>query len=304
MSVPEIKIAAPGKLNLVLYLGPTRPDGLHEIASLFDSVSLADELTVTRSASGVDTVVCPAIEGENLAERALRAAREAGLLDVPPIGITIDKRVPIAAGMGGGSGDAAAALRLAAELAGRPIEDFERVAFAVGADVPSQLRPGAALVHGAGERVTQIAPEALAGAAERAYVIVEQRDGLSTAEVFRQSDRAGLPEPEIVGREESLLEAIAEGVDTDRLCALVENALTPAIVALRPELASLPAAILERGALAAAFTGSGPTTFGIFRDATTAAEAAEGLRGDGHLAHAAVPVDANFAAPTPLEPTA
>lgn len=299
-----MKIAAPGKLNLVLYLGPTRPDGLHEIASFFDSVSLADELTVTRSTSGVDTVVCPGIEGENLAERALRAAREAGLLDAPPIAITIDKRVPVAAGMGGGSGDAAAALRLAAELAGRPVEDFERVAFAVGADVPSQLRPGPALVHGAGERVTPIAPEALAGASARAYVIVEQRKGLSTAEVFRQSDRAGLPEPEIVGREESLLEAIADGVDTERLCSLVENALTPAIVALRPELAPLPAAILEQGALAAAFTGSGPTSFGIFRDHGAAIEAAERLRAAGHLAHAAIPVDTSFAAPTPLEPAA
>lgn len=297
MSVPALTIAAPGKLNLVLYLGPTRPDGLHEIASLFDSVSLADELTLHPSIAGADQVTCPGIDGENLALRALRAAREAGLLDAPPLAIRIEKRVPVAAGMGGGSGDAAATLRLAAELSGRPISDFERVAFAVGADVPSQLSPGAALVHGAGERVSTIAPTSLERAADRAYVIVEQREGLSTAEVFNQADRAELPEPAIVGREESLLEAMSAGVDTEQLCTLVENALTPAIVALRPELADLPRTISEHGALAAAFTGSGPTSFGIFADAASAEAAAAALREAGHLAHAAVPVGADFSAP-------
>lgn len=290
----ELRVEAPGKLNLCLYLGPTRPDGLHEIASLFESVSLTDTLTLKPTDGLHDRVICDAIEGENLAEQSLRASREAGLFNSAPVEITIEKRVPIAAGMGGGSADAAAALRLVAAIEKRPIKDFERIAFTLGADVPSQLVPGAALVHGAGERVAAIQPECLAAASSRAYVIIEQQQGLSTGEVFNQSDRALLPEPEIVHREESLLEKISEGVDLAQLCGLVENALEPAIVALRPELAGLPKLLRDHGALAAAFTGSGPTSFGIFDGHKAAEAAALELIAAGHLAHAAVPVSASF----------
>lgn len=290
----ELRVEAPGKLNLCLYLGPTRPDGLHEIASLFESVSLTDTLTLKQTDGLHDRVLCDAIEGENLAEHALRASREAGLFKSGPVEITIDKRVPIAAGMGGGSADAAAALRLVAAIEGRPIKDFEHIAFALGADVPSQLVPGAALVHGAGERVAAIQPECLAQASSRAYVIIEQQLGLSTGEVFNQSDRANLPEPEIVQREEDLLEKVSAGVNLSQLCALVENALEPAIVALRPELAGLPDELRRHGALAAAFTGSGPTSFGIFDGHKAAEAAAFELIAAGHLAHAAVPVTASF----------
>jgi 4-diphosphocytidyl-2-C-methyl-D-erythritol kinase len=290
----ELRVEAPGKLNLCLYLGPTRDDGLHEIASLFESVSLTDTLTARETDGLHDRVICDGVEGENLAERALHAAREAGLLNSPPLEVTIEKRVPVAAGMGGGSADAAAALRLAAAIAKRAIGEYERIAFALGADVPSQLSPGAALVHGAGERVATIQPECLQGAANRAYVIIEQQQGLSTGEVFNQSDRTGLPEPEIVHREEALLEIISDGVDIEQLCALVENALEPAIVALRPELAGLPDTLKKHGALAAAFTGSGPTSFGIFDGHRAAENAALELIAAGHLAHAAVPVNASF----------
>jgi 4-diphosphocytidyl-2-C-methyl-D-erythritol kinase len=292
--VTSWRVEAPGKLNLCLYLGPTRDDGLHEIASLFESVSLTDTLTARETDGLHDRVICDGIEGENLAEQALRAAREAGLLKSPPLEVTIEKRVPVAAGMGGGSADAAAALRIAASIAGRQLKEFERIAFALGADVPSQLVPGAALVHGAGERVASIDPACLAGASNRAYVIIEQQQGLSTGEVFNQSDRIGLPEPEIVHREEALLEKISDGIDFNQLCALVENAFEPAIMALRPELAGLPALLMKHGAHAAAFTGSGPTSFGIFDGHTAAEGAALELIAAGHLAHAAVPVTANF----------
>lgn len=290
----DLRVEAPGKLNLCLYLGPTRPDGLHEIASLFESVSLTDTLTLKQSDGLHDRVVCDGIESENLAELALRASREAGILKSPPLEITIEKRVPVAAGMGGGSADAAAALRLVAAIENRPIKEFDRIAFALGADVPSQLVPGAALVHGAGERVATIQPECLTDASNRAYVIIEQQQGLSTGEVFNQSDRSNLPEPEIVQREEALLEKISDGVDLDQLCALVENALEPAIVALRPELVGLPGELKQHGALAAAFTGSGPTSFGIFDGHRAAEDAALELIAAGHLAHAAVPVTASF----------
>lgn len=298
-----LRVEAPGKLNLCLYLGPIRPDGLHEIASLFESVSLADTLTA-RAVDGLhDRVICAGVTGENLVERTLRGAREAGLLTCGALEVEIEKRVPVAAGMGGGSADAAAALRLAAAIEDRPIGDYAHLAFSLGADVPSQLVPAAALVHGAGERVAVIEPECLEQAAGRAYVIVEQPVGLSTAEVFNQSDRAGLPEPTIVQREEALLETISLGVDFAGLAALVENAFEPAILALRPELAPLPQLLREHGADAAAFTGSGPTCFGLFSDPDRASTAARELRAAGHIAHFALPVDPGFAEPQALEAT-
>lgn len=302
-------VAAPGKLNLCLQLGPPRDDGFHELLSLFESVSLADVLTVEQAAA--DSVQCPGVEGENLAARALRAARESGLWTGPHLAVRITKHVPVAAGMGGGSADAAAMLRLVARLEDRRLEDFCELAFTLGADVPSQLRPGAALVRGAGERVAPVDPRCLERAA-RAYVIVAQADGLSTAEVFAQADRAALcdpklgdpelgdPElgdPEFAGHEDQLVETLAGGVDLNGLCALVDNALEPAILALRPELSSLPNLLRQAGALAAAFTGSGPTCFGIFASFTAAEAAAEELTAAGHHAWTAEPVGERFARP-------
>jgi 4-diphosphocytidyl-2-C-methyl-D-erythritol kinase len=257
---------------------------------------LADTLELRESRTPNDVVLCPDVPGENLAARALAASREAGLLSGGPLELEIYKKVPIAAGMGGGSADAAATLRLAAAIEGRPPADYERVAFLLGADVPSQLIPGAALVHGAGERVSPIDPLELARAEARAYVIIQQQRGLATAEVFAQADRSGLPEPEVVHHEESLLEKLADGIDLAGLCALVHNALEPAILALRPELAPLPGLLAEHGALAAAFTGSGPTCFGVFADQQAAESAAEKLAEIELDVHVALPVAAQFAA--------
>lgn len=293
----SLTVAAPGKLNVCLHLGPAREDGFHELVSLFDSVSLHDTLTLeARGEDAADVVICPGVEGENLVARALRGCREAGLLEGPALRVRVEKQVPVAAGMGGGSGDAAAALRLVAAIERRPIDDFRALAFALGADVPSQLRPGTAVVTGAGERVAAIDPRCLERAG-RAYVIVAQRQGLSTAEVFHQADRAELPDPAIAAQAESLTEALAGGLDFDGFCALVHNDFEPAIVALRPELSEIPRAIRAAGAAAATFTGSGPTCFGVFEDPAAADTAAGALRDDGHLAQAAIPVDDSFGRP-------
>ena len=104
-------IHAPAKLNLCLYLGPRRDDGLHELCSLFEPLALADLIEVSEAER--DEVVCPGVEGENLAARALAALRARGW-DHPPLRVEIEKRIPVAAGLGGGSADAAAILRLAA----------------------------------------------------------------------------------------------------------------------------------------------------------------------------------------------
>src|SRR4051794_20873288 len=158
-----MQIHAPAKLNLCLYLGARREDGLHELCSLFEPLALADLLTLpTLTTSGVgqsrmgdegerDEVVCPGVEGENLAARALAALRGCGWAH-PPLRVEIEKRIPVAAGLGGGSADAAAVLRLAAG----EVADLEEIAAGLGADVPSQLTPSLSLVRGVGERVERL----------------------------------------------------------------------------------------------------------------------------------------------------
>src|SRR5215217_3183647 len=114
----RLRCNAPGKVNLCLFIGRARADGYHPLVSLVQPVSLADELELEPAGGDADEVVCPGVEGENLAARALAAFRGETGWDAPPVRIAITKRVPVAAGMGGGSADAAATLRLAAAAAG------------------------------------------------------------------------------------------------------------------------------------------------------------------------------------------
>src|SRR4051812_39517502 len=110
----SLRARAPAKVNLCLYVGTPRDDGLHPLVSVVQALSLADLLTLAPAGGDVDEVVCPGVEGPNLATRALELFREHTGWDGPPQRLTIDKRIPVAAGMGGGSSDAAATLRLAA----------------------------------------------------------------------------------------------------------------------------------------------------------------------------------------------
>src|SRR5256884_3628455 len=137
-----MRATAPGKVNLSLRLGEPRDDGLHELVSVVQTVSLADELTLEPGAGETDEVVCPEVEGENLAARALAAYRTATGWGAPPRRLTIAKRIPIGGGMGGGSSDAAAALRLAAAAAGRPDDSaLERLPPGLGPAVPPPPPP-------------------------------------------------------------------------------------------------------------------------------------------------------------------
>lgn len=277
-----MRIHAPAKLNLCLFLGPRREDGLHELCSLFEPLTLADSIEVSEaspaSSGGFDEVVCAGVEGdpaENLAARALATLREQGW-DRPPLRAQIEKKIPVAAGLGGGSADAAAILRLArdsAEGAG-PILDLEEIAMALGADVPSQLSPSLALVRGAGEQI-----ERLPDPVPHAVVLLPDGGGLSTAEVFAEADRLGL------GREEAeleelatrLLEAAGAGASPLAYADLLGNDLEPAARSLRPEVGDSLEALRSAGAPIALLTGSGPTVFGLFEDLTSARVAAERL---------------------------
>ena len=198
-SPTAMKIFAPAKLNLCLFLGPRREDGLHSLCSLFEPLALADVISVVEA--GRDEVICPGVEGENLAAKALAALRKKGW-DHPPYRIEIEKRTPVAAGLGGGSADAAAILRLAAKEmeALDEMEGLETLAAEIGADVPSQLTPAMALVQGAGEVV-----ERLPDPVPHAVVLLPGGGGLRTADVFAEADRLGL------GRTQAELDERADG---------------------------------------------------------------------------------------------
>jgi 4-diphosphocytidyl-2-C-methyl-D-erythritol kinase len=244
---------APAKVNLVLQVGPRRGDGLHDICSIFASLELADELTFEPAER--DEVICRGVPGPNLVSRALDAFRSE-VPDLMPLRVTIQKSIPVAAGLGGGSADAAAALRAANEIAGRPLDagGLRRLGARVGADVPSQVEPRHALVTGAGEGVEPIELP------EMTIVLVPAEEGLSTAAVYAEADR--LPstrphlDPDALRRlARAPLAAFARGL---------ENDLEPAALSLRPELTGTLEDLREAGALAANITGSGPTAFGVY----------------------------------------
>jgi 4-diphosphocytidyl-2-C-methyl-D-erythritol kinase len=251
---------APGKVNLCLFVGRPRTDGYHPLVSVFQSVSLADRL-ILEAGTGRDEVVCPGVTGPNLAAKALAAYREAAGWDGPPVRLTIEKRIPVAGGMGGGSADAAAALRLIAHAAGRPDDPLvHEIAPALGADVPSQIEPGRALVTGIGEHVEPLPPGPPA-----ALVILPSAHELSTPDVYREADRleltrASLDEPERRLRDGEL-PYVNDLQDAARsLCPAIDEAL----------------AALGGDALV---SGSGPTVFGVFDDPERAQARAAGLPG-------------------------
>ena len=261
-------VHAPAKLNLCLYVGPRRRDGLHELVSIFCPLGLADRIVVERSAA--DEVRCEGVIGPNLAAAALEALRARGW-PAAPLRVEIEKRIPVAGGLGGGSADAAAVLRLAAG----EVEGVAEIAAELGADVPSQLDPVPALVTGAGERV-----ERLPAPAELAVVGIPARRGLATGAVYAEADRlgAGRAGAELRELEGQLRAAAGAGASPLDYRDLLRNDLEPAARELRPEADEALGALRDAGAEVAMIAGSGPTAVGLFAEARAAEEAAAGLR--------------------------
>jgi 4-diphosphocytidyl-2-C-methyl-D-erythritol kinase len=270
MSVAELPatMLAPAKLNLCLYVGPKRDDGLHEIRSLFEPLELADELLLAEAAA--DEVICEGIEGPDLTAKALAALRQAGWRG-PPLRIEVTKRVPVAAGLGGGSADAAAVLRLARGQ----VEGLRAIAAKIGADVPSQLQPRACLVAGAGEVIEPAPPPA-----EHGVVLIPQPEGLATADVYAEADRLGTPrgESELEAIRRRLRDAVDEGGSPLEYRENLVNDLQPAAISLRPEIEDALRALEDADAAHAMVTGSGPTAFGLYPTVDAAVAAAEVLR--------------------------
>ena len=264
-----LRSLAPAKVNLGLFVGPPRAaDGRHELASVMQSISLCDEVTLAPAPLGAehDELICSAPAGPpeaNLAARALALFREHAAWATPPQRVTITKRIPVAAGLGGGSADAAATLRLAHEASGLGSEDLLlELAAVLGADVPAQVRPGRWLATGAGERLDELPP-----AREPLGVLVLPLAAtLSTAAVYAEGDRLGLGRPlgAIEERARELVGALAGGATLPAATELLHNDLQRAAVSLCPEIALAISEVRSAGAQHAVLSGSGPTVLGLF----------------------------------------
>jgi 4-diphosphocytidyl-2-C-methyl-D-erythritol kinase len=253
-------------------VGQARADGRHELVTVFQPIGLADEVELEPAGLGsaMDRVICPGVEGENLATLALRRFRERTGWKGAPLRLRIEKRIPVAAGMAGGSADAGAALRLVARAAG--IEDdalLREIAAELGADVAAQVRPRRYLATGVGERLTPLPPPAPYG-----VLVIPSRAELSTADVYREADRQGLP------RDAAGLAAKLRAVSTaagDLPDELIINDLEPAARALCPEIDAALATARRVGAERVLVCGSGPTVIGLFADLQGARGAAARL---------------------------
>ncbi|HEY2631495.1 MAG TPA: hypothetical protein VGI26_03870 [Solirubrobacteraceae bacterium] len=298
MTALPIRALAPSKINLGLFVGETRGDGRHELVSVMQSISLADELMLEDPPPGAegDEVVCEGVVGENLASRALALFREATGWEAW-VRLTIDKRIPVAAGLGGGSADAAATLRLAREASGMGDEELLHVlARELGADVPAQVTPGRWLATGAGEVLEEL-PDPVS---RFGVLVLPQATGLSTADVYAGADLLGSVRDSysLEERRRALAQALELGAALPREASLLHNDLQAASLELCPAIGRTLEQATEAGADVTFVSGSGPTVVGLFARANglaRAQRAAAGLEGRSPTPLVAEPVGASFA---------
>ncbi|WP_109560988.1 4-(cytidine 5'-diphospho)-2-C-methyl-D-erythritol kinase [Mycolicibacter engbaekii] len=272
----SVTVRVPGKLNLYLAVGDRRADGYHELTTVFHAVSLVDEVTVRDAdvlslrVGGEGADVLPTDE-RNLAWQAAELMAEY-VGRAPDVAISIDKSIPVAGGMAGGSADAAAVLvgmNVLWEL-GVPRRDLHALAARLGSDVPFALHGGTALGTGRGEELATVLTR------ETFHWVLAFADrGLSTPAVFAELDRlrdSGRRLPES-GDPEPVLAALAAG-DPQRLAGLLGNDLQAAAISLNPALRRTLRAGVEAGALAGVVSGSGPTCAFLCGSAASAADVA------------------------------
>ncbi|MEO6502499.1 MAG: 4-(cytidine 5'-diphospho)-2-C-methyl-D-erythritol kinase [Jatrophihabitantaceae bacterium] len=284
----RVSVRVPAKINLQLAVGPLGDDGFHEISTVFHAIELFDQLTaapaesLTLSLTGAESAGLPT-DRRNLAWRAARLlAEQAG---VPAhVELSIDKQIPVAAGLAGGSADAAAALLACDRLwgLGLPAGELAGLAAQLGSDVAFALLGGSAVGSGRGERLWPI-PDG----ARFFWVLAVAHGGLSTPAVYTELDRQRGPEqaravgdPSAAVTASGVLEAVASG-DPELLAGRLANDLQPAAIALAPYLAATLAAGRECGALAGIVSGSGPTCAFLARDEAHARTLAQALAGSG-----------------------
>jgi 4-diphosphocytidyl-2-C-methyl-D-erythritol kinase len=263
---------APGKINLILRVGPPRSDGFHDLLTVFQAVDVwetitvapADEFSITVSGD-VHLGEIP-LDASNIAMKAVAAVAQAlGRND--RVSLHIDKRVPVGGGMGGGSADAAATLMAINELWSGGLSQVEllEVAASLGSDVPFLLEGGTAIGRGRGENLTPLS------SLEFHWVVVPSAHHLSTPESYRRLDqiREGLDVALPSDVPTAFLDALYGG-DADGLAAHLINDMAPAAIALYPEITDTLEMGVSSGALAAMVSGSGPTCVLLARDSSHA----------------------------------
>jgi 4-diphosphocytidyl-2-C-methyl-D-erythritol kinase len=265
----SVTVRAAAKVNLYLGVGRPRPDGFHPLATVYQTLSLHDDVTAaTRPRWGVELVCEDGIDraafplgGENIVVRAGRLLAAHHGTD-RAAELVVRKSIPIAGGLAGGSADAAAALVALDRLWDLQTTDDDLLALAaqLGSDVPFALVGGTALGAGRGEVVTPVEDEGT-----RWWVVVPARTGLSTPAVYRHFDELVPDAPEQVAVPDELVAALADS-DNRQLAAALHNDLQAAAVDLRPELGELVEAGERAGALRGIISGSGPTCLFLCSD--------------------------------------
>ncbi|HVF04498.1 MAG TPA: 4-(cytidine 5'-diphospho)-2-C-methyl-D-erythritol kinase [Frankiaceae bacterium] len=277
--MPPVTVRVPGKVNLHLSVGRRRPDGFHDVTTVFQAVSIYDDVTATEAGDDITCVVAGEgaadlpTDSANLAvAAALRLAVVAGI--DKGVALHVLKGIPVAGGMAGGSADAAAALVACDALwhAGMTREDLENIGATLGSDVPFALQGGSALGVGRGE---QVSPVLARGQFHWVFALADR--GLSTASVYEEHDR-GDPLPE---RAPDGVLAALRAADAVALGKALHNDLQTAALRLRPALRRTLDAGLERGALGAVVSGSGPTCAFLTASKSDAVAIAAGLAGAG-----------------------
>ncbi len=292
-----VKVRVPAKINLHLGVGPLRPDGYHELATVYHAISIYDEisarpaetLALTMDGEGAGQL---ALDHTNLAVKAVHALAEA-TGHAPTVRLHLRKQIPLAAGLAGGSADAAATLVACDALWGTGLnrEELASLAADLGSDVPFLVLGGTALGTGRGEAVSPV----LASGHAWHWVVVIADGGLSTPEVYHELDRLRTEStpPPPAGSPEHLLAALRQH-DPRVLAEGLVNDLQPAALSLRPHLRQTLDAGASAGALAGLVSGSGPTCVFLCRDGDHAATVSADIdtRGVGRVvrsAHGPVP---------------
>ena len=263
---------AHAKINLTLDIAGKRADGYHAIRSVLQSVTLCDRIFVSVGQGKGISVSCDRPEvpcgDENTVRRAAQAFFATTGIENPGVSFLIEKRIPWQAGLGGGSADAAAALRLLNEALGAGLGETElrELGLSVGADVPFCVVGGTALAEGVGETLTRLAPFPSCS-----VVVCKPAAGSGTREAYEALDRLGAGPTDFTG---PMLRAL-EGGEFSGAAACAGNVFERAV--RLPEVGDIKRRMLSSGAAAACMTGSGSAVFGLFGDEEKARECSSAL---------------------------